>query len=117
MIGKKLFSYKLEDGTMIEFSNAMSGFGRVYVNGEEVSKQRGFGGESHNFEYKDSTFQINVWPLISMHILGFSIELKRNDERLVLYGSESRSKPWIIFLGALAVGVLIGISTVFLLES
>ena len=31
MIGKKLFSYKLEDGTMIEFTNAMSGFGRVYV--------------------------------------------------------------------------------------
>ncbi|MEC9006637.1 MAG: hypothetical protein VYB52_04910 [Candidatus Neomarinimicrobiota bacterium] len=118
MIGKKLLSYKLEDGSMIEFTNAMSGFGRVYVNGEEVSKQRGFGGESHNFEYKDSTFQINVWPLISMHILGLSIELIRNDERLVLYGSESRPKSWIVFLGALAVGVLLGISIMsFILES
>ena len=41
MIGTKLLSYKLDDGSMIEFTNAMSGFGRVYVNCEEVSKKRG----------------------------------------------------------------------------
>ena len=53
-----------------------------------------------------------------MHILGLSIELIRNDERLVLYGSESRPKSWIVFLGALAVGVLLGISIMsFILES
>ena len=43
MIGTKLLSYKLDDGSMIEFTNAMSGFGRVYVNGEEVSKKKRVG--------------------------------------------------------------------------
>ena len=45
MIGTKLLSYKLEDGTLIELTNALSGFGRVYLNCKEVSKQRGFGME------------------------------------------------------------------------
>ena len=49
MIGTKLLSYKLDDGSMIEFTNAMSGFGRVYVNGEEVSKKEG--GEEANLTY------------------------------------------------------------------
>ena len=55
------------------FTFAMSGFGRVYLNGNEVSKKRGFGGESHDFNYKDSSYQLNVWPLISFHTLGLSI--------------------------------------------
>tara|TARA_B100000902_G_scaffold5552_1_gene7245 strand:- start:15848 stop:16204 length:357 start_codon:yes stop_codon:yes gene_type:complete len=117
MIGTKLFSYTLEDGTMVEFTNAISGFGRVYLNAEEVSKKRGFGTESHDFNYKDATYQLNVWPLISIHVLGVSVELKKNDKRLVLYGKESKPKSWKIFLAALIVGILVGVSTVFFLES
>lgn len=117
MIGTKLFSFLLEDGSTVEFTNAMSGFGRVYLNGNEVSKKRGFGGESHDFNYKDSSYQLNVWPLISFHTLGLSIELKKDEKRLVLYGKETKPKSWKIFLVALIVGILVGISTAIFLGS
>ena len=117
MIGTKLFSYKLEDGSLIEFTNAISGLGRVYLNGEEVSKKRGFGGESHDFNYKDSKYQLNVWPLISLQVLGLSVELIKDEKRLVLYGKESKPNSWKIFLVALIVGILLGISKIFFLGS
>jgi len=117
MIGTKLLSYKLEDGTLIELTNALSGFGRVYLNGEEVSKQRGFGSETHVFNHSGSEFQVTVWPLISMHALGFSIELKKDDELLMLYGKESKPKTWLMFIWALAIGALIGALTIYFLES
>jgi len=117
MIGTKLFSYILDDGSTIEFTNAMSGYGRVYVNGEKVSKKRGLGTESHLFSYNDSEYQLNIWPLLSFHGLGFSIELIKDEKRLVLYGKESKPNSWKIFLAALIVGILIGVSTIFFLES
>tara|TARA_B100000945_G_scaffold260990_1_gene219237 strand:+ start:216 stop:569 length:354 start_codon:yes stop_codon:yes gene_type:complete len=117
MIGTKLLSYKLEDGTLIELTNALSGFGRLYLNGKEVSKQRGFGAETHVFNHGGSEFQVSVWPLISMHALGFSIELKKGDERLMLYGKEKGPRPWYIFLAAMMIGAILGMLTVFFLES
>ena len=118
MIGTKLFSYKLDDGSMIEFTNAMSGFGRVYVNGEEVSKKRGWGGsESHLFSHNGSEYQLNIWPLLSFHAFGFSIELKKGEERLMLSGKEPGITGWKVFFLALAVGVLLGMLTIFLIES
>ena len=117
MIGTKLLSYKLEDGTLIELTNALSGFGRVYLNGKEVSKQRGFGMETHVFNHGGSEFQVSVWPLISMHALGFSIELKKGEERLMLSGKEPGITGWKVFFLALAVGVLLGMLTIFLIES
>ena len=95
----------------------MSGYGRVYVNGEKVSKKRGLGTESHLFSYNDSEYQLNIWPLLSFHGFGFSIELKKGEERLMLSGKEPGIMGWKVFFLALAVGVLLGMLTIFLIES
>ena len=52
-----------------------------------------------------------------MHALGFSIEVKKDDKHLMLYGKESKTKTWLMLRGARAIGAWIVALTIYFSES
>jgi len=120
MKDRKLVSYKLEDGPMLEYTSNLSGLGKVFINGEVVSEKRGMTTEEHSFTYNDTDYQLLLRPLISPFAMGYSFELNKGGERLFLLGNEKASRGFAVanflfflVLFSLSVFAGIGIATLF----
>jgi len=111
---KTLLWYQLDDETKLEYATSMTGIGKVELNGQIVSEKRGVAHESHSFNYNGSSYVLSLWPQSNAFSMGYSIELLKDDKRILLSGDEkkkSSSGSAILRLAAfLAIGVLLGIT-------